>query len=114
MAMAPNLARPPIFASALIVVSSSCPFRAYAGHRAAGHAAEVPVRDAAPHFPLELLVAPALEVLEHQQPQHPARVLSALAAPDARTPKTDNVRALLTPHRSSRPLTKGEDEPEGW
>src|SRR5207253_4242073 len=38
------------------------------GHRAAAQAAEVPVRDAAAYFPLELLVAPALEMLEHQQP----------------------------------------------
>src|SRR5439155_499828 len=38
------------------------------GHRAAAQAAEVPVRDAAAYLPLELLVAPGLEMLEHQQP----------------------------------------------
>src|SRR5436309_16122278 len=38
------------------------------GHRTAAQAAEVPVRDAAAYLPLELLVAPGLEMLEHQQP----------------------------------------------
>src|SRR5439155_10742778 len=35
------------------------------GHRTAPQAAEVPVRDAAAYLPLELLVAPGLEMLEH-------------------------------------------------
>src|SRR2546422_9453350 len=44
------------------------------GHRTAAQAAEVPVRDAAAYLPLELLVAPGLEMLEHQQRSEERRV----------------------------------------
>jgi hypothetical protein len=50
--------------------------------------AEVPIDEIAGHFPLELLVAPVAQVLEHEQPQHDLGRRAASTATRALRPAT--------------------------